>query len=93
MDKVKPLGLTSRTHIENAEIEIGRNDLTSDGILSEIGGFGIYQILVGIATGVALMLSSFDTFNFVFTSVIPEHRYSRLNSQARLVLILFSHSV
>lgn len=62
------------TTAANIAIEGGRSDLTSDRILSEIGGFGLYQMLIGIASGVAILLSSIDIYSFVFASVIPEHR-------------------
>lgn len=66
---------TTSANIAKANIEGGRSDLTSDRILSEIGGFGLYQMLIGIASGVAILLSSIDIYTFVFASVIPEHRY------------------
>lgn len=45
-----------------------------DRIFNEIGGFGLFQIFVGLSTGIALLFGSFTTFNFIFASVIPEHR-------------------
>lgn len=53
-----------------------RADLSTERILNEIGGFGLYQIIIGFATGFALVVSSYDMFNFVFASAIPKHRYS-----------------
>lgn len=55
---------------ENAETE-----LSSSRIVEEIGGFGLYQILVGLSTGIALALTSFTTLNFIFAASIPDHRY------------------
>lgn len=52
------------------------NILSCDQILGEIGSLGIYQVLIGFVTGVAIILSSLDLFNFVFAATIPEHRYS-----------------
>lgn len=59
---------------ETVETDSDKTELTCDRILEEIGGFGPYQILVGIATGIALLLSSFSLMNFIFASGIPEHR-------------------
>lgn len=50
------------------------NQLSCDSILREIGGFGPYQIIVGLAMGVSMFLTIFDAFDFVFASAIPEHR-------------------
>lgn len=55
----------------SAEFEL---PLSCNRIFEEIGEFGLYQILVGIATGVALYITGLATYNFVFTSVVPEHR-------------------
>lgn len=59
---------------EQVKSESSKSELSLDRILSEIGGFGLYQILISIATGLALMLSSFGLFNFLFAAAIPEHR-------------------
>lgn len=48
--------------------------LSCNRIFTEIGEFGLYQILVGIATGIALFITGLATYNFVFTSVVPDHR-------------------
>lgn len=62
---------------ENAEKEDNKSaddTLSCARIFNEIGGFGPFQILVGISTGLALIMGSFTTFNFIFASIIPEHR-------------------
>lgn len=65
---------TSCSNSEETTTKNSQNDLTLDRILSEIGEFGLYQKLIGIVTGIALVISSYDMFNFVFASAIPEHR-------------------
>lgn len=102
MEKVEgthsPLGDRKVIREESKE-----NDLTCERILNEVGGFGLYQIIIGIATGLALVVSSYDMFNFVFASAIPKHRYPVYlpvqqqkfthNIQRLLSHILFSLSV
>lgn len=51
--------------------------LSSTGILEEIGEFGLYQIIIGISIGAAMILTSCAMFDFVFASAIPEHRLAR----------------
>lgn len=70
---------TSSSSIATTEADSDDSNLTCDRILDEIGGFGRYQILVGFATGVALLLSSFSLLNFIFAAGIPEHRYTFAN--------------
>lgn len=48
--------------------------LSSDHIFKEIGEFGIFQILVGFASGAALILASLTIYNFIFAADIPEYR-------------------
>lgn len=60
---------------EKRHSEISKTVLSSSRIIDEIGGFGLYQILVGISTGIALTLTSFTTLNFIFATSIPDHRY------------------
>lgn len=62
--------LTAKEPTEFLEIPLAR-----DRILEEIGQFGLYQILVGITTGIALCITGFATFNFIFATTIPEHRF------------------
>lgn len=62
------------TNIMKTKAVTSKSDLSCDRILNEIGGFGPYQILIGIASGVAILLASIDIYSFVFASVIPEHR-------------------
>lgn len=45
-----------------------------DDVLSEIGGFGRYQLIVAICMGLISTYGSFIVLNFMFTSAIPEHR-------------------
>lgn len=70
---------TSRSDSDETKTRNSKNELTLDRILSEIGGFGLYQIIIGIVTGVALVISSYDMFNFVFASAIPEHRLAYIS--------------
>lgn len=51
------------------------NSVSCDQVFKEIGAFGLYQILVGLASGLALIISALATFNFVFAAAIPDHRF------------------
>lgn len=77
-DSCEVISCSNIEKTDNAEADIAKANreahLTSDHILGEIGGFGFYQILVGFVTGVAIILSSLDLFNFVFAAAAPEHR-------------------
>lgn len=50
--------------------------LDFDTILNEVGGVGLYQILVGIFSGLFAAYGSFIIMNFVFTAAVPDHRYN-----------------
>lgn len=67
-------GLSSpENHNDNSQTgEIA--SLSVDQVSDEIGRFGLYQILVGLCTGAALIILSFDIFNFIFAATVPEHR-------------------
>lgn len=65
---IDPIGAAENT-TKNSE-----SPLSCNRIFTEIGEFGLYQILIGIATGAALFITGLATYNFVFTSVIPDHR-------------------
>lgn len=54
------------------------NLVSCEQVFKEIGAFGLYQILVGIASGLALIISALATFNFVFAAAIPDHRFQFL---------------
>lgn len=45
-----------------------------DRIFHEIGEIGLYQILNGILTCIAIAISACALFNFAFSSAIPNHR-------------------
>lgn len=49
-------------------------EISFDAILKEIGELGRYQILTGILTCLAITLSTFALFNFVFCAAIQDHR-------------------
>lgn len=51
------------------------NSVSCDQVFQEIGAFGLYQILVGAASGLALIISALATFNFVFAAAVPDHRF------------------
>lgn len=64
------------TNIVNGNVdEISRDELSSDRIFLEIGGFGLFQILVGLASGAALISASLTIYNFIFAADIPEYRW------------------
>lgn len=46
-----------------------------DRIFHEIGEIGLYQILNGILTCLAIAISTCALFNFAFSSAVPNHRY------------------
>lgn len=46
-----------------------------DEIYREIGEFGLYQILVGLSSGLAFAFGSFSILNFIFGAAIPNYRY------------------
>lgn len=56
------------------QAETTANVLSFDRILDEIGSFGLYQLLIGIGTGFALLLTAIALFNFVFSAGVPDHR-------------------
>lgn len=60
---------------EKRNSENSKTVLSSSRIIEEIGGFGLYQIFVGLSTGAALTLTSFTAMNFLFAASIPDHRY------------------
>lgn len=45
-----------------------------EGVLREIGEFGLYQILVSLIVGFIFAYGSFVTMNFIFVADIVEHR-------------------
>lgn len=49
--------------------------LSFDTILYEIGEIGRYQILNCVLTCIAVAISTFALFNFVFSQTIPDHRF------------------
>lgn len=63
----KPSGLAAAT--ENA-----KDPISFDKILQEIGEFGLYQLITGALTGLALLFAAISMFNFVFSASVPEHR-------------------
>lgn len=46
-----------------------------DRMFHEIGAIGLYQILNGILTCLAIAISTCALFNFAFSSAVPNHRY------------------
>lgn len=67
-------GATKIEH-EKRNSENAKTALSSSRIIEEIGEFGLYQIFVGLSTGIALTLTSLTTLNFLFAASIPDHRY------------------
>lgn len=59
----------------NEHIEINDKPLDFDKILRfEIGEYGLYQLLVGISTGLCAAFGTIIIMNFVFGVAIPDHR-------------------
>lgn len=48
--------------------------LSFEQIFREIGECGRYQITIGVTTGLVLAFGSFTIMNFVFSSIVPDHR-------------------
>lgn len=72
--EIETIELSNHINAEKSKFESSKDILSSEQIFEEIGGFGFYQILVGIASGVGLLLWSLGFFNFIFSTNIPEHR-------------------
>lgn len=66
--------MSSEENESKSKNQEGPTEITFDTILKEIGEFGNYQILSGILTCVAITLSTFALFNFVFSAAIQDHR-------------------
>lgn len=54
--------------------ETKHKSVSFDEIYNEIGEFGLYQILVGLSSGLAFAFGSFSILNFIFGASIPDHR-------------------
>lgn len=74
MSEIEIREVTKSSDEESTNKQSSEQTFSFDDIFHEIGAFGRYQIILGVLTGLVLLLHSSALFNFVFTSEIPDHR-------------------
>lgn len=68
--------LNAQSHIEIADIyENEKEESTLDGILTRIGQFGPFQLIILLLICMAMMFSAIFSITYVFTASSVAHRY------------------